>query len=207
MIVIVDYGMGNLASIQNMLKKIGAASLISDKVNDIQTATKLILPGIGAFDQGMESLDVKGLIKPLTERVKDGGIPLLGVCLGMQLMGTSSEEGKAVGLGWVDAHSVRFVSPDKSLTQSFKVPHMGWNVVRPVREDILLKGLEERSRFYFVHSYRVVCDNPNIAIGMTPYGGEFVSMLRQKNIWGAQFHPEKSHRFGMQLLKNFVELA
>lgn len=206
MIVIVDYGMGNLGSIQNMLKKIGATSVISDKVADMQAATKIVLPGIGAFDQGMESLHAKELVGPLTERVKQAKVPLLGVCLGMQLIGTASEEGKAAGLGWVDAHTVRFVS-GAGESKPLRIPHMGWNVVRPVNDDILFTGLGLHSRFYFVHSYHVVCDNPEIAIGMTPYGGEFVSMLRQENIWGAQFHPEKSHRFGMQLLQNFVELV
>lgn len=205
MIVVVDYGMGNLASIQNMLKKIGVASVISDKVPELEAATKLILPGIGAFDQGMESLHAKGLVEPLTRLVRQG-VPLLGVCLGMQLIGSSSEEGKAAGLGWVDAHSVRFNAADGT-SKPLKVPHMGWNVVRPVGDDVLLRGLESGSRFYFVHSYHVVCDNPEIAIGLTPYGKDFVSVLRQGNIWGAQFHPEKSHRFGMQLLKNFVGLT
>lgn len=206
MIVIIDYGMGNLGSMQNMLKKIGAASVVSDKVADLEKASKLILPGIGAFDQGMESLRAKKLVEPLTKLVKEAGIPLLGVCLGMQLIGKSSEEGTAAGLGWVDAHTIRFTSP-ADLAKPLKVPHMGWNLVRPVQDDLLFRGLPDQSRFYFVHSYHVVCDNPQIAIGLTTYGQDFVSMLRQANVWGAQFHPEKSHRFGMQLLRNFVELA
>lgn len=206
MLVIVDYGMGNFGSMQNMLKKLGHRSHISADPSEIKSATKLILPGIGAFDQGMESLRDRGLIDALNIRVRREKVPLLGVCLGMQLLGHASEEGTIPGLGWVNAHAVRLVSPPDA-TIPLKVPHMGWNVVRPVRDDLLFTGFESDARFYFVHSYHMVCDSSDIAIGLTRYGEDFVSVFRQQNIWGAQFHPEKSHRFGMQLLKNFMELS
>lgn len=206
MLVIVDYGMGNLGSMQNMLKKLGYRSQISADPAEILSATKIILPGIGAFDQGMESLRDRGLIEALDTRVRREKVPLLGVCLGMQLLGHASEEGVLPGLGWVDAHAVRFVAPTDA-PASLKVPHMGWNLVRPVRNDVLFEGFEADARFYFVHSYHMVCTATDIAIGQTHYGYDFVSVFRQQNIWGAQFHPEKSHRFGMQLLKNFMELT
>lgn len=206
MLVIVDYGMGNLGSMQNMLKKLGYRSLVSADPSEIMSASRLILPGIGAFDQGMESLRERGLIEALNARVRIDRIPLLGICLGMQLLGHASEEGALPGLGWIGAHAVRFVTPPEA-TVTLKVPHMGWNIVYPVRDDVIFSGFEDDARFYFVHSYHMVCDTEDIAIGRTRYGYDFVSVFRQQNIWGAQFHPEKSHRFGMQLLKNFMELT
>lgn len=203
MIVIVDYGVGNLASIQNMFKKIGVASMISDKVADFEGAAKLILPGVGAFDRAMECLADKKLVEPLTHLVMQDKKPVLGVCLGMQLLGISSEEGKCAGLGWIGARTVRFVN--ETADPSFKIPHMGWNIIKPTGDDVLLSGIESGSRFYFVHSYHMVCDVPQTAIALTPYGGDFASVVRHGNVWGAQFHPEKSHKFGMQLLRNFAE--
>jgi len=201
MITIVDYGMGNLGSIRNMLKKIGADSEITAEPARIAAATKLVLPGVGAFDAGMENLDKSGLVPLLNERVRRDEVPVLGICLGMQLMTHSSSEGERPGLGWVDAKAVRFVPADATL----KVPHMGWNIARPVRDDALLEGLPRESRFYFVHSYYVACERREDVLLTTFYGADFDSGFRRGNVWGVQFHPEKSHRFGMHLLRNFAE--
>lgn len=203
MITVVDYGVGNLASIANMLKKIGMPARISADPADIASATKLILPGIGAFDQGIQSLRERSLIEPLNRRVRQDRVPTIGVCLGMQLLGLTSEEGREAGLGWIAAHTKKFRAdgPEK-----LRVPHMGWNEATAVKPDPIVAGLQSHPRFYFVHSYHVVCDDPSNVIATTPYGIDFTSILRQDNVWGAQFHPEKSHRFGMQLLKNFAEL-
>jgi len=205
MLVIVDYGVGNLGSMGNMLRKIGCPAKLSADPDDVLAADKLILPGVGAFDQGIESLRRRGLADALTKQVIERGTPLLGVCLGMQLLGSASEEGSMDGLGFIEAKTVRF--PNHVDDVPLRVPHMGWNVVRPQKDDLLFHGLESQNRFYFVHSYHVDCADPEIVVGFTPYAGEFVSVLRQGNVWGVQFHPEKSHRFGMQLLKNFVEMA
>lgn len=205
MITIVDYGLGNLASIANMLKKIGVPARITSDSSEVLNAEKLILPGIGAFDQGIQSLRERRLIEPLNKRVLGDKIPVIGVCLGMQLLGTSSEEGRETGLGWISARTVWF--RNTAGCSGLRVPHMGWNTIRGVRPDPILEGLGERSRFYFVHSYHVVCESPEDVVATTNYGVDFVSILRHGNVWGAQFHPEKSHRFGMQLLRNFAGIA
>lgn len=205
MLIIVDYGVGNLGSMGNMLRKIGCPAKISADADDVLMADKLILPGVGAFDQGIDSLRGRGLVDALTKQVMERRIPLLAVCLGMQLLGSASEEGSMAGLGFIEARTVRF--PNHIGDVSLCVPHMGWNIVHPRKDDLLFHGLKSQNRFYFVHSYHVDCADPEIILGLTPYGGEFVSVLRKDNIWGVQFHPEKSHRFGMQLLKNFVGLA
>ena len=199
-IVIVDYKIGNLGSIQNMLKKIGVASEISSDPDCIRSAARLILPGVGAFDAGMDHLRRSGLIQVLEDRVRVARVPVLGICLGMQLMTRGSAEGKLDGLGWIDASVLRFQPSDPAL----KVPHMGWNRVMRMRASELTGGLPEESRFYFVHSYYVRCDDPNDVLLTTSYGENFHSAYQNGNIWGVQFHPEKSHRFGMALLRNFA---
>jgi glutamine amidotransferase len=201
MITIVDYGLGNLGSIRNMLKKIGVEAEITSAPERIAAARKLILPGVGAFDAGMENLHGSGLIPLLDERVRSARVPVLGICLGMQLMTRGSSEGTRPGLGWIDAESVRFQAADAA----FKIPHMGWNVVRPARTGALTDTLPEESRFYFVHSYYVRCDAPEDVLLTTPYGGSFHSGFHRDNVWGVQFHPEKSHKFGIHLLRNFAE--
>jgi imidazole glycerol-phosphate synthase subunit HisH len=200
MITIVDYGMGNLGSIRNMLTKIGAASEISSDPRVVMAAQKLILPGVGAFDAGMQSLERNGLRSVLDERVLGARVPTLGICLGMQLMTRHSAEGDRAGLGWIDAQVLRFEPADSGL----KVPHMGWNLVAPARPDALLENLPEQSRFYFVHSYYVTCADRADVLLTTSYGRQFDSGLHRDNVWGVQFHPEKSHKFGMQLLTNFA---
>jgi glutamine amidotransferase len=205
MIVIVDYGIGNLGSIANMFRKVGAAATISSDAAAIEDAEKIVLPGVGSFDRAMRELVASGLIPTLQAKVQSG-TPLLGVCLGMQLLARGSEEGALPGLGWIDASVVHFRPPGGNGTRaSLKVPHMGWNVLEPAREHPLLADLGEEPRFYFVHSYHVVCDDLQTALGHADYGGPFVAAIARDNVLGVQFHPEKSHRFGTQLLRNFAE--
>ncbi len=201
MITIVDYNMGNLGSIRNMLKKIGIDSEVTADASTIAAARKLILPGVGAFDAGMDNLERSGLIPVLNERVVQARVPTLGICLGMQLMTRGSDEGRRKGLGWVDAEALRFRPADAAL----KVPHMGWNRVMPVRPSPLTEGLPHEPRFYFVHSYYVHCHDDADVLLSTPYGEVFHSAFRHGNVVGVQFHPEKSHKFGMALLRNFAE--
>ena len=206
MIVILDYGLGNLGSILNMLKKIGApAAKISSDSKDIEQADKLILPGVGAFDTGMQRLRETGLIGLLNEKVLKAKTPTLGVCLGMQLITKVSEEGELPGLGWIDAETIRFRF--NSRQTGLKVPHMGWNTVKILRKGTLFADMYDNPRFYFVHSYHVVSHNPENVLATTEYGYEFASVIQQGHIMAAQFHPEKSHKFGMKLYKNFVEYA
>lgn len=199
MITIIDYGMGNLGSIANMIKKIGHKSIITSDIDEIQKATKLILPGVGAFDNGMKNLESLGFIEVLNKKVLEDNTPILGICLGMQLMTKSSEEGNLLGLGWVDAQTKKFVS------DTLKVPHMGWNIIKHQKQSKLFEELESEKRYYFVHGYYVECNTNEYILATTNYGYEFVSSFEKDNIIGVQFHPEKSHKFGMRLMKNFVE--
>ena len=202
MISILDYGVGNLGSISNMFKRLNVpVQLISAPV-EVMQAKKLLLPGVGAFDAAMQALADRGLIAPLIESASHRRIPMLGICLGMQLLGRGSEEGRMKGLGLVDAYCRRFSFSDTRL----KIPHMGWNQVRPIRPGPLLQGFESPPRFYFVHSYHMECMDPSDIVGETIHGHPFTSMVQRGNIHGAQFHPEKSHRFGMALLRNFAGL-
>jgi glutamine amidotransferase len=202
-IVIVDYGMGNLGSISNMLKKVGAPAVISADPDTIARADKLILPGIGAFDNGIRNLKARGLLSVLTAHAVERRKPMLGVCLGMQLLTRRSEEGVLPGLGWLDAETVRFkFAPEH---QTLKIPHMGWNTLTVRQPHQLFADMEDENRFYFVHSYHVACADQSNVLAQTTYGFDFASAVVRNNIMGVQFHPEKSHRFGMQLLKNFAE--
>ena len=205
MIIIVDYGMGNLGSILNMLKKIGASAKISGETTDILTAEKLILPGVGAFDHGMTHLSERGLIPLLNKRVLEESCPILGICLGMQLLSQRSEEGELPGLGWIDAETRRFHFDGEN--NYLKIPHMGWNEVRAVGQPALFKGFAHTPCFYFVHSYHVCCEQKEDIMATSFHGYEFVAAVGKGNIMGTQFHPEKSHRYGMQLLRNFVALG
>jgi glutamine amidotransferase len=204
MISVVTYGVGNVGSIFSMLRKIGVPAKAAATPDEIGRAEKIILPGVGAFDHGMSMLADRGLNDAIVKRVGEDGIPLLGICLGMQLLGRCSEEGSRPGLGLVDAQCVRFRAVEAG--QSLKVPHMGWNDVMPRVESPLLAGLDAEPRFYFVHSYHVVCANPADVVATSRYGVDFTAVLRRDNVWGAQFHPEKSHRFGMTVLRNFSRL-
>jgi glutamine amidotransferase len=201
MIVIIDYEMGNVGSIDNMLKKIGAEALISGRHEDISRADKLILPGVGAFDEGMKKLKAMDLISLLNEKVLIRKTPTLGICLGMQLFTRRSEEGMLPGLGWFDADTVRFRFENNS--QGLRIPHMGWDEIIPQRASHLLTDLDHQARFYFVHSYHARCDRKEDVLATTHYGYDFASMIQKDNIVGTQFHPEKSHKFGLRLLQNF----
>jgi len=203
MIAVVSYGVSNVGSILNMLKKIGAPAVAVSTPAEIERAEKLILPGIGAFDNGMTALTDLGLVEPLKHRVGQDGIPLLGICLGMQLLGSGSEEGVLPGLGLVNGRSIRFRSGG---VPPLRVPHMGWNALASHRESALLCGLDNGARFYFVHSYHFECQRPADVLATARYGIEFTAMVQRDNVWGAQFHPEKSHRYGMALLRNFAKL-
>lgn len=201
MITIVDYGMGNLGSILNMFKRIGAQARICTDPLDLQRAAKILLPGVGAFDAAMERINSSGFREVLDRKALVERTPILGICLGMQLLTRSSEEGRIPGLGWIAAETRRF-PPSNGL----KIPHMGWNVVNPVRECPLTEGLTAGARYYFVHSFFVRVDHEEDSVLKAHYGLTFDAAISHGNIFGAQFHPEKSHRFGMHLLSNFAHL-
>jgi glutamine amidotransferase len=203
LIGLINYGVGNLGSIQRMIEKAGGQSVLISNITDLKRVRKIILPGVGHYSEGVRALRSSAFWEPLLKFTKDENKALLGICLGMQLLCKHSEEGDVEGLGLVDANVIKFDFPNQP---SLKVPHMGWNTLRTARENPLLPMDEEERRFYFVHSYKVVPKNPDISIGQCDYGGEFCAAFQQGNVFGVQFHPEKSHRFGMALMKRFVEL-
>lgn len=202
MITIVNYGMGNLGSILNMLKRVGVAACIESDPAKIAKASKLILPGVGAFDAAMACINqTPGLLDVLNHKAMVEKIPVLGVCLGMQLLTESSDEGSLKGLGWIAGRACRFPA-----LEGLKVPHMGWNVAKPVTEHPLLRDVGDEPRYYFVHSYCVQVTHREHALMRTHYGIDFDAAIAHDNIMGAQFHPEKSHRFGMKLYSNFAAI-
>ena len=202
MITIVNYGMGNLGSMLNMFKRIGVKACIEADPIAIRQAEKLVLPGVGAFDAAMQRInDSVGLRDVLDYKALTEQVPVLGVCLGMQLLTRGSEEGVIPGLGWIQGATLRFPREAR-----LKVPHMGWNIAYCATPSKLTTGLGVDPRYYFVHSYFVSVDDPANSVMRTRYGLDFDSAIGRSNIYGVQFHPEKSHRFGMQLLKNFAEL-
>jgi imidazole glycerol-phosphate synthase subunit HisH len=205
-IVIINYGMGNLGSIQNMLRHIGVDSIISSSIDDIEDSSKLILSGVGAFDNAMRNITDSGFLALLNRKVLIDRIPILGICLGMQLFSMNSEEGTLPGLGWINAETVRFRF-DNNECSRLKIPHMGWNLVNVKRESTLFSVNSEESRFYFVHSYHMDCREEKDVACCTYYGYEFPSAVQKGNILGVQFHPEKSHKFGMRVLKRFAEMT
>lgn len=202
---IVDYGMGNVGSIANMVRKLGAASEVTSDPDEIATADSLVLPGVGAFDVAMDTLRSSGLIEPLERAVRARGVPTLGICLGMQLLASSSEEGVSAGLGWVPGRVTRLVAegPDGPL----RIPHMGWSTVVRTRAQTRVPALgADGARYYFVHSYAFRCDDPSDQLGESSYGHPFTSAVERDNVLGVQFHPEKSHRHGLALLADFAGL-
>lgn len=203
MIGIVDYNVGNVASIANMLAKVGGQAIITRDHGALREADKIILPGVGAFDTAITNLRNLGLYDLMNELVLERRKPTLGVCLGAQLIGKSSDEGRLPGFGWLDFELVRFRAPEG---ERLKVPHMGWNVTRPTRSGIgIFSEVPEPMRFYFVHSYYMVPHEPEIALATTQYGGEFTSAVGKGNVIAVQFHPEKSHKYGIALYRYFLE--
>lgn len=201
-VVIVDYEMGNIRSVFNKIHRAGYKAILTDEVEDIKNSDKLILPGVGQFRNGMNKLREKGLIEILNQKVLQDKIPILGICLGMQLFSRHSEEGNAEGLGWIDAEAIKFTLTDIR----YKVPHMGWNTLELKKESIILRDIPSESEFYFVHSYHVKCNDKKDILATTHYGYEFVSAVQKGNIFGTQFHPEKSHGAGETIIRNFLEM-
>ena len=202
-IVIVDYGTGNLNSVHKSLDRLGVDSIISSDPNDIDSADKLILPGVGHFGNAMANLRELNLLDALHEAVLVKQKPILGICLGMELMANRSEEGNAAGLGWIDAEMIRFNISNK---KRYKVPHIGWNKIRIKKNSLLMKNVSESSEFYFVHSYHLKINNQSDILNETQYELIYPSAIEKDNIFGVQYHPEKSHDAGERLLKNFVEI-
>ena len=201
MIVIINYGSGNIQAIANIYYKLNIPFAVGSKPDDLSSADGIILPGVGAFDQAMKELEQSGLRRALEQRVIGEGIPILGICVGMQLLAKSSEEGQAPGLGWIDGVVRKF---DRSrVDHGTHLPHMGWNTVSPLRSNRLFEDVDLTAGYYFLHSYYFACD-PADVLAETDYGVQFASAISRENIYGVQFHPEKSHQAGIQLLKNFA---
>jgi imidazole glycerol-phosphate synthase subunit HisH len=203
MIAIVDYGVGNLASVKNMLKKAGYESELASNADTIARASKIILPGIGAFDHCMIEFNNSGLREVVTQKTLNGKTPLLGICVGLQMLMESSEEGTEPGLGWIAGKTIKF---KKENLGNLKIPHMGWTEVIFSKPSPLTEALGDDPRFYFVHSYHVKPDHKEDELIVASYGYPFVAGINKDNIYGVQFHPEKSHRFGMKILGNFAAL-
>lgn len=203
MIIIIDYKAGNIRSIQNMLRKLGYQSQISDQASVISQASKLILPGVGSFDYGVSNLKRLGLWEVIIQKVKEN-TPILGICLGAQLMGKSSEEGQCSGFGFFDMYNQRF---DRlKLEKHQKIPHMGWSHLELAKESLLLNDQSEDHRYYFVHSFHFVSKNIDEVVATCNYGYDFACALEKYNMFAYQFHPEKSHKYGMGVLEKFANL-
>ncbi|MBI4234979.1 imidazole glycerol phosphate synthase subunit HisH [Candidatus Peregrinibacteria bacterium] len=204
MIVIVDFGMGNLRSILKKFEMIKVGAVISSKPEDILNAEKLVLPGVGNFGQGMKNIRQYGLLPVLERAILIKKIPILGVCLGMQLFAQFSEEGDCAGLGFIKGKITHFNFENLPQTQNLRIPHVGWNNIKIKKETDLLKNIPENTRFYFTHSYHYTNVAEENIIATTDYGYDFPSIIRQENIYGTQFHPEKSHLLGLEIYKNFI---
>uniref|UniRef100_A0A7C4PKQ5 Imidazole glycerol phosphate synthase subunit HisH n=1 Tax=Anaerolinea thermolimosa TaxID=229919 RepID=A0A7C4PKQ5_9CHLR len=204
MITIIDYGLGNIRAFVNVYERLNIQTKIARSADDISKATKLILPGVGAFDHAMTLLNQSGMLRELEKQVLQNGVPVLGICVGMQILAKSSEEGVLPGLGWFDGHVRRFDT--FKLPLRTRLPHMGWNTIRPVKDHSLLMGLNQESRFYFLHSYYFDCSNHNEILATTEYGVDFACAVNKNNIFGVQFHPEKSHSNGIRILLNFSKI-
>lgn len=202
MITIVDYGLGNVNAFLNVYRRLNIAARTARRADDLHDAVKIILPGVGAFDHAMARLTESGMRNALDEAVLRRRVPILGVCVGLQMLGRDSAEGRLPGLGWIDGR----VQSLASLAAPLPVPHIGWNDARPVADERLFARLESPPRFYFLHSFYFHCDRAGDAIAMADYGRDFACAVRAGNVYGVQFHPEKSHRNGVQLLKNFAEI-
>lgn len=200
---VVNYGMGNISSVVKKLKIVGANYKIINSSNCFEDVDKLILPGVGHFEKAMQNLKKRNLVGPLNNSVLEKKIPVLGICLGMQLMALSSEEGKSNGLGWFDAKVRKFNIQDKL---NFKVPQMGWNTISINKKSDLMKNISDQSEFYFIHSFYIKCNKEEDILNTTVYESEFVSGIQKGNIFGVQYHPEKSHEIGEKMFKNFIKI-
>lgn len=204
MITVIDYGLGNILAFLNVYKRLDIPVKVAKTSSDLEAATKLILPGVGAFDHAMELLQRSGMRQALDDMVLERSVPVLGICVGMQILASASDEGQLQGLGWIGGRVEKF---DTTLFRHrTQLPHMGWNDVKPVTGSGLFAGLGNEARFYFLHSYYFRCANREHVLAQTEYGATFSCAVRCNNIYGVQFHPEKSHHYGARLLKNFAEL-
>ena len=204
MITVIDYGLGNVLAFVNAYSRLNIPVAVAKSANDLVNATKLVLPGVGSFDNAMQQLDQSGMRQPVEQLVLQNAMPVLGICVGMQMLAKCSDEGELPGLGWIDSKVKKFDL--SAMPPGTNLPHMGWNDVKPVVDGGLFKGMEQDARFYFLHSFYFECyQQPNV-LAVTDYGGQFSCAVRRDNVYGVQFHPEKSHHFGSQLLKNFAEV-
>lgn len=201
-VAVINSGVGNLGAIPNMLARLGAVSTVTLDPVEIEAADRIILPGVGSFDAAMRNLNASAVLPLLEDRVIQRGTPFLGVCLGMELLFDRSEEGTLAGLGWIPGEVIRFRFGD--VDPPPRIPHMGWNLVRPRGEVPIFRDLGDRPRFYFAHSFHAKPDDPGDVIATTVYGRPFASAVQRENVIGIQFHPEKSHRFGLAVLRNFL---
>ena len=200
---IVDCGIGNIKSVKRMMEAADAEAEIVSDPRALEEARRIVLPGVGAFDAGMAALEDGGWIEPLNRAVRERKVPVLGICLGMQLLCRRSDEGTRTGLGWIAA-DVRKI--DIEGNERLKLPHMGWAVTHPAADNPLIPPAADEQRFYYVHKFRVVCDDPADVLATATYGGEFTAAVHHDNVYGVQFHPEKSHRFGMALMRRFIDV-
>ena len=205
MVTIIDYGVGNIGSIANMLKKVGSDSIITSDPEEIKKAQKIILCGIGAFDDGMTKLENMNIVEVLRQKVLEEKVPVMGICLGMQLFTNGSEEGSLPGLGFINGYTKRFDFSGLNNEKKLRIPHMGWNTAKAVKPSRLFENMFEDPRFYFVHSYYVALEDKQDELLQTTYGHSFTSAFEKENIVAVQFHPEKSHKYGMKLYENFVK--
>jgi glutamine amidotransferase len=204
MITLIDYGVGNIYAFQNVYKRLNIPTKIAKTSHDLAYAEKLILPGVGSFDYALNQLNNSGMRDKLDELVIEKKVPIIGICVGMQMMGNRSEEGKLAGLKWIDAEILKF--DENLIQQRTKLPHMGWNDMTPIKNHPLFSGLENGAIFYYLHSFYFKCNNPTESIAYSDYGISFSSVVNRENIFGIQFHPEKSHQNGEKLLHNFAKL-
>lgn len=206
MITIVDYGLGNIKAFANVYKKLNIPTCYASTTEHLQKASKIILPGVGAFDHAMHKLNSSGLRQTLDNLVLEKKVPVIGICVGMQMMANDSEEGTSKGLGWIHGTVKRFGYPQQEIAKKYPLPHMGWNNISPVKASSLVDNLDEYKRFYFLHSYYFECADTSDIVATANYGFDYACIVNRDNVYGIQCHPEKSHHNGVALLKNFAEL-